>query len=559
MRSDATRKSALQVLVVDDDPAIRRMCRALLEPEGWGIHEAADGEEALSIAGLQVLDLIIMDASMPHLDGLEATRRLRANPETADIPIIMLSARTDSADVQAGLDAGADDYLAKPLQPDKLHLLTRLLSRLRRAKVELQGSYGTLGEQARCLSLLLDLSWGLSQADELDPILARSLEMAATLTTCRRSAILLPSSPGGELQVTASVGFGDAVSKGVPVRLDATISGITFTSSEAIVANTTREAAELQDAADWLFFEKAPFASVPMRAEGRTIGVLNVSSRITGRAFSARDLEYLSLVCNNAAAAIDGVLTRRSRDEAYSSVVIALAKLAEFRDDGTGKHLDRVTQFCLTLARTLRRYPEFAPVISGQFLQDLQLAAPLHDIGKVAIPDSVLLKPDRLSESEMAVMRTHVIVGVEAIESVLARAPGARFLQMAREMIGFHHERYDGSGYPDCLQGADIPLPARLLAVADVYDALTTKRVYKELIPHTKAVEIIAQQSGKHFDPMIVAAFLQCAEEFERLSNQLSEVAPASTGEATAELQEVSLDTSPSGQARFLPTTQCRS
>jgi putative two-component system response regulator len=281
--------------------------------------------------------------------------------------------------------------------------------------------------------------------------------------------------------------------------------------------------------------------SMPMRAEGKIIGVLNVASRVTGRPFSPLDLEYLNLVCNNAAAAIENVLTRRSRDETYSLVVIALARLAESRDNDTGQHLDRVTRFCLTLARELRLYPEYVATIDAQFLRDVQLAAPLHDIGKVAIPDSILLKPGKLTEGEMAVMRTHVIVGVEAIESILAQAPGTKFLHMTREMIGFHHERFDGSGYPDCLQGSEIPFSARLLAVADVYDALTTKRVYKKAIPHAKAVEIIAQQSGTHFDPVIVRAFLQCANEFEHLARELSDAASSAAAEGAPELQEAAL------------------
>jgi response regulator RpfG family c-di-GMP phosphodiesterase len=400
----------------------------------------------------------------------------------------------------------------------------------------MQRSCGVLGEHARSLGLLLDLSWAMARTDELDSLLGTVIEMVGLLTACRRISVLLPDRDHRRLRIARAVGLDGTQSPQDDLPVEDAIAGQAFMSTQTVLANTGAEAESFAKAADHFLLVQPPWASVPMCADGRVVGVLNVSDRIGGRRFSPQDAEFLSLVANHSAAAIENLLMRKSRDEAYDSVVVALAKLAEYRDDDTGKHLDRVTMYCVTLAEELRSLPQFESVIDEQFIRDLRLAAPLHDIGKVAIPDSVLLKPGKLSEAEMAVMRTHVIVGLETIKSVRARAPDSGFLYLAEEMIGTHHEWVDGAGYPNCLQGEEIPLSGRILAVADVYDALTTKRVYKDAMPHARAMEIIKQQCGTQFDPVMVGAFLRCATVFERLSRELADTVGVAARPTRAEL-----------------------
>jgi len=209
--------------------------------------------------------------------------------------------------------------------------------------------------------------------------------------------------------------------------------------------------------------------------------------------------------------------------ESREMTIFALAKLAESRDPETGAHLDRVRSYCRVLALRLQQYAEFQEVVDDNFVRLLYETSPLHDIGKVAIPDSVLLKPGRLSEYEFATMKTHTIRGAETIESLLAEFPNAGFLQMARDVILSHHEKYDGSGYPHGLVGEDIPLCGRIVAVADVYDALTSKRVYKDAYSHDHARSIIVGDAGKHFDPMIVEAFVEVEDAFVRIRERFAD------------------------------------
>src|SRR5262245_33644176 len=176
-----------------------------------------------------------------------------------------------------------------------------------------------------------------------------------------------------------------------------------------------------------------------------------------------------------AAASVAEIMSSKSRDDARDSVVEALASLAEYRDDNTGQHLTRVTQFSLLLAATLRTVPEFKNQIDDQFMNDLVKAVPLHDIGKVGIPDKILLKNRKLTREEMTIMKQHVDIGVDTIESVRKRVPGATYLKMACDIAAGHHEWYNGEGYPKGLRGNKIPLAARIVALSDVYDALTTE------------------------------------------------------------------------------------
>ena len=178
-------------------------------------------------------------------------------------------------------------------------------------------------------------------------------------------------------------------------------------------------------------------------------------------------------------------------------------------------------------ANELRMTTQYVDTITDAFLRDLERAVPLHDIGKVAIPDRILFKPGRLTEGEMVIMRTHAAIGAQAIHTLVERVPGATFLRMAEALAHGHHEWYNGKGYPRGLSGPDMSLAARIAAVADVYDAVTTKRVYKDAMPHSRAAAIVREGCGTQFDPMVVQAFVNREEEFSRLAAELADAEPA--------------------------------
>ncbi|MBX3356966.1 MAG: response regulator [Phycisphaeraceae bacterium] len=200
--------------------------------------------------------------------------------------------------------------------------------------------------------------------------------------------------------------------------------------------------------------------------------------------------------------------------ETREVAIFAMAKLAESRDPETGAHLERVRSYCRVLARELASSAKFEAEVDDEFVRLIYLTSPLHDIGKVGIPDSVLLKAGRLSDREFEIMKMHAMLGAQTLDSALRAFPGVKFLEMARDIAATHHERWDGSGYPEGLAGPEIPLCGRIVALADVYDALTSKRVYKAAFTHEIARSMIIRESGIHFDPEVVEAFVRAEDQF---------------------------------------------
>ena len=209
--------------------------------------------------------------------------------------------------------------------------------------------------------------------------------------------------------------------------------------------------------------------------------------------------------------------------ETREMVIFALAKLAESRDPETGLHLERVQRYSRRLAQALVDAPNLSQRVDADFIRLVYQTSPLHDIGKVGIPDSVLLKPGRLTTEEFEIMKSHTTIGAKTLDAALHNFPHARFLQVARDIAASHHERWDGAGYPTGLAGEDIPLAARIVAVADVYDALTSRRVYKESYSHALARDIITGDAGSHFDPRVVGAFLNVEEDIIDIRERFSE------------------------------------
>ncbi len=354
------------VLIVDDTPDNITLLSALLK-DTYKIKIATNGVKALHIASSQPNpDLILLDVMMPEMDGYETCRRLKANPVTAEIPIIFLTAKSQVSDEEMGLTLGAVDYISKPVSPPIV--LARVATQL---------------HLVRARNLLQDQNKHL----------------------------------------------------------------------ESLVQDRTRKLAKMQDA-----------------------------------------------------------------------IIMAMASLAETRDNETGNHIRRTQNYVAALARQLRHIPRFAHELTEENIELLYKSAPLHDIGKVGIPDNILLKPGKLDVEEFEIMKKHTTYGRETILSV-ERYLGEsnEFLRFAREITYSHQEKWDGSGYPENLSGDAIPISARLMAVADVYDALISKRVYKPAFPHQEAIDIMRKGRGSHFDPDILDVFLRISDEFNEIAQRFKE------------------------------------
>jgi len=204
------------------------------------------------------------------------------------------------------------------------------------------------------------------------------------------------------------------------------------------------------------------------------------------------------------------------------ATIHALVKSAESRDDDTGAHIERTANYCKLIAEKLMESNIYQDVVDAAFVENIEKASPLHDIGKVGIQDAILLKPGRLTNEEFDIMKTHVIIGYETLASVEGYYHENAFLNLGMEISRYHHEKWDGSGYMHGMSGTDIPLSARIMALSDVYDALRSKRVYKDAFSHQKTVEIIKDGQGSHFDPVLVDVFLEHHDSFCEIFDRLS-------------------------------------
>jgi putative two-component system response regulator len=353
----------MTVLTVDDSPENIAVLSSMLKAF-YRTKVATNGEKAIQLAcSDDPPDLVLLDILMPGIDGYEVLKRLKADPKTADIPVIFLTSKSEVEDEELGFTLGAVDYITKPFFPTIV---------LARVKTHLQ------------LKVVRDFFKDKSEF------------------------------------------------------------------FEAQVAQRTKEITTIQDV-----------------------------------------------------------------------TMVAMGSLAEARDNETGNHIRRTQAYIKLLAAQLKDHPNFKTYLTDEMIHLLSKSAPLHDIGKVGIPDHILLKKEALTDEEFTIMKTHTTIGRDAIRNAekMLDVP-VSFLRFAREMAYSHHEHWDGSGYPEGLSGDDIPVPGRIMAVADVYDALISIRIYKQPLPHEKAVEVIREKKGTYFDPDIVEAFLAVSKTFREVAEQ---------------------------------------
>ena len=224
------------------------------------------------------------------------------------------------------------------------------------------------------------------------------------------------------------------------------------------------------------------------------------------------DCGLLEIFCSKVAIAFDNVYLYEQVLNSQKATVYALGKLAEFKDEITGQHVRRIERLTAAIAGELKDRGQFADEIDDRFVDQIGLASILHDVGKVGLPDSILNKPARLTDEEMDVIRQHPRIGANVLREVAKMVPGRSYLSLGAEVAETHHEKFDGTGYPAGLKGNDIPIGGRITAVADVYDALMHKRPYKDAWHAAETIEHLKSESGKHFDPQVVDAFLSLIE-----------------------------------------------
>ncbi len=457
---EAATRHLLTILVADDEPLIRKMFSMFLAGQGYKVVAAEDGADALNKVREVLPDLVITDIKMPHVDGYELCRAIKEIRETQHIPVIIVSAMGTELDVERGFNAGANEYMTKPVD---LHDLGQRIQGIFRG-IALRGRERVLvAVHSQIERSVLD--YGLRQQG-FEVEVVRDGDEA--IEAARRSApgvIVADFDLGISPAPAAPAGAGTGGATDI-FHLAERLKGDRVTRDLPLVVLVGRN--QKVDAAKRERLDAAALMSKPYSAE-RLVAVIE---RILGE--------------------------RRTRQEAESKArlqaIIILVTVLESRDKYTRGHSENVARYSTMIARHVYE--------SDEDVARLHLSARLHDIGKIAVPDAILLKPGKLTDAEMDKMKTHPMEGVR----ILTQIPS---LQDIIPGVRWHHERLDGKGYPDGLKGPEIPLQARIIAVGDTFDALTSHRPYRRGCPVEKAIEILKSAAGAQLDPALVDIFVR--------------------------------------------------
>jgi len=363
----------------------------------------------------------------------------------------------------------------------------------------------------------------LHNLDTLEEVADHIVHTVADMLQSRRVSLMMPEYKNNNLQIVSAVGIPQEISRKVSVPIGAPIAGRVFSQAKCIVVNDESELPFQDPRYDTEFFVSMPLMSMAVDSYDGPIGVLNVTEKTDGEKYDEVSVAILTAIGEAATIALMNQIRHQERDEARYATIMALAKLAEHRDPETGAHLERVQSYCELLSETMAQMSQFSSAIDRKFIEAIVRSSPLHDIGKVGVPDHILLKKGPLTDQETEIMKRHTIIGGDTIKALIEQGRNQHYLQMGMDIAYNHHEKFDGSGYPAGLSGNAIPLSARILSVADVYDALTSKRSYKRIYSHQESLAIIGEQNGTRFDPLVIEAFMKIRGDFRKLSIELSD------------------------------------
>ena len=437
-----------KILVIDDDAGVLFGLQSLLKREGYSVYAAMNGEDGLQLAVKANPDLILCDVRMPGMNGFEFLQRLRWASETAGIPLIFLTALAERTDMLKGFSDGADDYVTKPFNPSEL--LARIAAILKRvAAARIQSEEASQAELARLFSLL---SYGVLLANAAGVIRYANQAMQTMLGT-------------EELAGHALFGF-------LPERW------------RAWAHKYLTGEIEMPDG--FLSIEREL-----LRADGTVF-----PCQISAMFISWHNEPVARMIVHDLSAAKDSAANAPRQDllQAYEATLESWARGVDWRERDANGRSERVMLLTVALARMMG--------VPEEKIVHIRRGALLHDIGRLGIPDDVLLKAGPLNEQEWEIMRTHPTYAYNLLS-------GIEYLLPALEIPYAHHEKWDGTGYPRGLRGDAIPFAARMFAVVDVWDALTSPRPYRKAWEPEAAADYIRHCAGTHFDPLVVEVFLR--------------------------------------------------
>lgn len=493
----------LKIVVVDDEETILNVFKQYLETtSNHTVLTAGDGLEALDIIKKEDIDCCFTDISMPNLDGVELTREIQKHDNT--IPVVVMTGYPSMDNAIDTLKNGVVDFLTKPIKMDQL-LYT--LDRVMRERSLFVDNI-LLKDEAKKNEKLKEINQELKQKIrevETFNLILQKLNQASTSRDLFKILVNL----SGEVTSCDEAHF-VVLSQGM--------------SEHAIINSYVRDEKQLiadagsigKDIIKKVMDEKMPYLikdgkksgslmAIPLRIRSEVFGILVSLRRDEALPFNERDLYFSNFLTEKASSLIENLALYENIYENLFSTLYAFVEAIEARDPYTKQHSTRVSSYAISIATAMG--------CSQGEIDGLNVAGNLHDIGKIGIPDHILLKPNKLTDEEYEFIKKHPVIGSNIVKHLYMWTD-------EQKIIRHHHERWDGQGYPDQLSGEDIPFLSRILAVADVYDAMTSDRSYRKRLKDDNVVKVIKENKGTQFDPKIVNAFLKLYKQGKILSSK---------------------------------------
>ena len=497
------------ILIVDDDSKILEILEESLSKKGHDVTTASDGAGALESYDASVPDVVV-----PDMDGREVLRAMRERPGGDSIPVLFLSANSDAEARVDTLDKGADDFLTKPFSLKELNTkIDRVLSRaektraLENSKSLLEGKIGEseknavlanreLKKQILSMKTLFAVSQDLNRRFDIEELInGMALSLMGELQVSSMGFFDLKDESDEFFTLRELKGFDKSRIEDLRISKDSELA------KWVMVTSRPRKLAR-NGSGNWASrfpdIRLAVFEYVtPVIVKQELRGLAFAGPKLNGNEYKPFELDLLASLCNSAGTAMEHARLFQQLENTYLSTVKALMSIVEAKDAYTKGHTERVADYAVALGKKMK--------LGREELRDLAFAAVLHDIGKLVIYERVLNKPGALDDDEWEILKSHPEIGASIIENM-------EFLAGAVPFVRHHHERYDGNGYPNGLKGEEIPFGARIIAVADAFDAMTTDRSYRKALSRVVALNTMIAKAGSQFDPDAIEAFMELIE-----------------------------------------------
>ncbi len=500
-----------EILLVDDDLKVLEILEESLHRQGYAVNTASNGRQALQAYEHNNPSVVVLDMMLPDMTGLEVMEQMRESPRHKDVPVLILSANGDIDVRLAGLQGGADDYLVKPVALKEFctkieKTLERSASardlRKKKDSLESQLSKGQesytqvskdLKRQLFSMKTLFSVSQDLNRVLESDELMrVVSLTLIGELQISSMALFSLEKENSEYFELLGVKGFSHERFGRVHINRSCNFTRLLAEEQKPrkIARNPDRSWARILPDLRLAVFEYV----VPITVKGTTKGLVFTGPKISGQEYSSYDKDMLTFIPNSAGIGMENARLLKQLQITYVSTLKTLISVIEAKDTYTKGHTERVASYAVAIADMLR-LPEAVR-------RRVTFGALLHDIGKIGVMENILHKEGKLDAEEWEVLKSHPEVGARIVDKM-------EFLTGTSEIVKHHHESWDGKGYPDSLEGDEIPLGARIITVADSFDAMTTNRSYRKALSIDEAIERLEAGAGSQFDPEIVRIFVR--------------------------------------------------